>query len=346
MDMAPHSFDDQYQGCIHLMEAELEELNRTEFANEVYAEGWRNAAMEWRNRWGRADRPPALRRDQATAMLAYTMEGKLYHRFNNATRGDGISRQHYLRSFPFKTLHFLLSRALHTLWVSQPQRCHNVYRGVKGTRFTAQQGTMVRFGQFTSSSLRKKVAESFGQDTFFSVETCYGVPIKEFSTFPGEDEVLIPPFEQFRVTNSTYTEGRSFIQLRSQGKSSTYNCEFVKGKGCSAPEWGAWVDRGHRGPGVWGGCAGCAPGEVGSSANGEPKGDLRPGHTHGCSPAALCRGCSAVGHCLCCGPAALSISLQRKGARSGHALSVQVRAAPCPSAPGPGWAPLAAPHSF
>ena len=345
MDMANNTFDDQYQGCSRMMEDELEELNRTEFANEVYAEGWRNAAMEWRNRWGRADRPPALRRDQATAMLAYTMEGKLYHRFNNATRGDGISRQHYLRSFPFKTLHFLLSRALHTLWESQPQRCHNVYRGVKGTRFTAQQGTMVRFGQFTSSSLRKKVAESFGQDTFFSVETCYGVPIKEFSTFPGEDEVLIPPFEQFRVTNSTYTEGRSFIQLRSQGKSSTYNCEFVKGKGCSAPEWGAWVDRGHRGPGVWGGCAGCAPGEVGSSANGEPKGDLRPGHTHGCSPAALCRDCSAVGPCLCCGPAALSISLQRKGARSGHALSVQIRAVPGPAAPGPGWAPLAAPHS-
>uniref|UniRef100_A0A8V0XF62 NAD(P)(+)--arginine ADP-ribosyltransferase n=1 Tax=Gallus gallus TaxID=9031 RepID=A0A8V0XF62_CHICK len=232
MDMANNTFDDQYQGCSRVMEDELEELNRTEFANEVYAEGWRNAAMEWRNRWGRADRPPALRRDQATAMLAYTMEGKLYHRFNNATRGDGISRQHYLRSFPFKTLHFLLSRALHTLWESQPQQCHNVYRGVKGTRFTAQQGTMVRFGQFTSSSLRKKVAESFGQDTFFSVETCYGVPIKEFSTFPGEDEVLIPPFEQFRVTNSTYTEGRSFIQLRSQGKSSTYNCEFVKEKRC------------------------------------------------------------------------------------------------------------------
>lgn len=346
MDMAPHSFDDQYQGCIHLMEAELQELNRTEFTNEVYAKEWRNATEEWQRRWGRVSSPMVLRQDQAIAVLAYTMEGELYRVFNNATLTAGRSRQHYLSSYPFKTLHFLLSRALHTLQESQPQPCYNVFRGVNNTRFTAQQGTVVRFGQFTSSSFKREVAESFGLDTFFSVETCYGVPIKEFSTFPGEDEVLIPPFEQFRVTNSTYTEGRSFIQLRSQGKSSTYNCEFVKGKGCSAPEWGAWVDRGHRGPGVWGGCAGCAPGEVGSSANTEPKGDLRPGHTHGCSPAALCRGCSAVGHCLCCGPAALSISLQRKGARSGHALSVQVRAAPCPAAPGPGWAPLAAPHSF
>ena len=201
--------------------------------------------MEWRNRWGRADRPPALRRDQATAMLAYTMEGKLYHQFNNATRGDGISRQHYLRSFPFKTLHFLLSRALHTLRESQPQQCYNVYRGVKGTRFTAQQGQVVRFGQFTSTSLKEKVAEGFGIDTFFFVNTCYGVPIMEFSDYPDENEVLIPPCEQFEVTTVTYKNGRSEIHLHSRGMYSTYNCEFVKGKGCSAPEWGAWVDRGH-----------------------------------------------------------------------------------------------------
>ncbi|XP_031467841.1 erythroblast NAD(P)(+)--arginine ADP-ribosyltransferase-like, partial [Phasianus colchicus] len=129
-----------------MMEDELEELNCTEFTNEVYAEGWRNAAMEWQNRWGHGKRPPALRRDQATAMLAYTMEGKLYRVFNNATLTAGRSRQHYLSSYHYKTLHFLLSRALHTLRESQIQQCFQVYRGVRGTRFTAQQGQVVRFG--------------------------------------------------------------------------------------------------------------------------------------------------------------------------------------------------------
>ncbi|XP_032298179.1 erythroblast NAD(P)(+)--arginine ADP-ribosyltransferase-like [Coturnix japonica] len=232
MDMANSTFDDQYRGCSRMMEDVLEELNRTEFTNQVYAEGWRTAAMEWRNRWGRANRPPALRRDQATAMMAYTMEGKLYHQFNAATRRDGTSRQHYLRSFPFKTLHFLLTRALQTLRESQPQRCHHVYRGVSDTRFTAQPGTVVRFGQFTSTSFLKNISESFGQDTFFSLVTCHGVPIKEFSNFPSEDEVLIPPFEQFMVTNFTSTKVGTFIELRSQGMNSTYNCEFVKDKWC------------------------------------------------------------------------------------------------------------------
>uniref|UniRef100_H9H1Z0 NAD(P)(+)--arginine ADP-ribosyltransferase n=1 Tax=Meleagris gallopavo TaxID=9103 RepID=H9H1Z0_MELGA len=245
MDMANNSFDDQYQGCIDLMEAELPELNSTEFSNKIYAEGWRNATKKWLKKLESATSPVVLGQDQAIAVLAYTMEADLYRMFNNATLTAGRSRQHYLRSYPFKTLHFLLSRALQILRESQPQQCYNVYRGVNGTRYTAEQGRVVRFGQFTSTSLKEKVAEGFGIDTFFFVNTCYGVPIMEFSDYPDENEVLIPPCEQFEVTTVTYKNGRSEIHLRSQGMYSKYNCEFVKGKGCSAPAWGVWVDRGH-----------------------------------------------------------------------------------------------------
>ena len=167
MAMANSSFDDQYQGCVDLMEAELPELNRTEFSNEVYAEGWRSATELWQSRSGGATSPVVLGRDQAIALLAYTMEGELYRVFNNATLTAGRSRQHYLSSYHYKTLHFLPIRALHTLRRSQLQRCFQVYRGVRGTRYTAQQGQLVRFGHFTSSSFNQVVAESFGQDTFF-----------------------------------------------------------------------------------------------------------------------------------------------------------------------------------
>ncbi|XP_019467851.1 erythroblast NAD(P)(+)--arginine ADP-ribosyltransferase-like isoform X2 [Meleagris gallopavo] len=230
MDMAPNSFDDQYQGCRRLMEAELPELNRTELANGDFAKGWRFAIKEWQKRWGHATSPPPLCCDQGMALLAYTTEADLYKLFNRATREGGRSRQHYLSSYPFKTLHFLLSRALHTLRESQPQQCYNVYRGVKGTRFTAQQGQVVRFGQFTSTSLKEKVAKKFGSDTFFFVNTCYGVPIKDFSTYSGESEVLIPPAEQFEVTDVTNIDNGNFIHLHSRGMYSTYNCEFVKGR--------------------------------------------------------------------------------------------------------------------
>uniref|UniRef100_A0A669Q186 NAD(P)(+)--arginine ADP-ribosyltransferase n=1 Tax=Phasianus colchicus TaxID=9054 RepID=A0A669Q186_PHACC len=233
MDMAPNSFDDQYHGCVDLMEAELLELNRTEFNN--YTPDWRRAAAEWQSRWGHAAHPPALPWDQATAVLAYMMQGNLYHQFNSATLTAGRSRQHYLSSYHYKTLHFLLIRALQTLRRSQLQRCFQVYRGVRGTRYTAQQGQLVRFGHFTSSSLQKNLPSVYGPDTFFSVETCYGAPVLHFTTFPAENKVLIPPFEHFRVTNITRNKGITYIQLRSQGNSSTYNCEFVKEKRCKEP---------------------------------------------------------------------------------------------------------------
>ncbi|XP_059676017.1 GPI-linked NAD(P)(+)--arginine ADP-ribosyltransferase 1 [Gavia stellata] len=235
LDMAPSSFDDQYQGCSRMMEDKLEELNRTEFANNsVYAEAWTLAGAEWRSRRGRVPQPLVLRPEQAVALLAYTLHGPLHQVFNAAVREAGRSRREYLDAFPFKVLHFLLSEALRTLRDAQPRRCHRVYRGVRGIRFTARQHQSVRFGHFTSASLRNESTLPFGQDTFFSVETCYGVPIWDFSFFPKEEEVLIPPFESFEVTDVTRDGDRALIQLRSQAALSTYNCELVKEKSCKS----------------------------------------------------------------------------------------------------------------
>ncbi|NXQ98290.1 NARE ribosyltransferase, partial [Sagittarius serpentarius] len=234
LDMAPTSFDDQYQGCSRMMEEELEELNRTEFANNsVYAEAWTLAAAEWRSRWGRVPQPPALRPEQAVALLAYTLQGPLHRAFNAAVREAGRSRREYLGAFRFKALHFLLSEALRALRAARPRRCHQVYRGVQGIRFTARHRQSVRFGHFTSTSLRNESTLPFGRDTFFSVETCYGVPIRDFF-FPEEEEVLIPPFETFEVTNIARDGDRALIQLRSQDALSTYNCELVKETRCKS----------------------------------------------------------------------------------------------------------------
>ncbi|NWW97263.1 NARE ribosyltransferase, partial [Rhynochetos jubatus] len=230
LDMASTAFDDQYEGCGRMMEEELEELNHTEFANNsVYAAAWTQAAKEWRSRQGREPRPLALRPEQAIALLAYTLPGSLYETFNAAVREAGRSRREYLANFHFKALHFLLTQALRTLQDSQPHRCHHVYRGVGKIRFATQHGQLVRFGSFTSTSLRNEITVSFGRDTTFSVETCHGIPIGDFSHFPREEEVLIPPFEKFEVTNVTCDGGSSLIQLRSRGTFSNYNCEWVKG---------------------------------------------------------------------------------------------------------------------
>ncbi|NWX49743.1 NARE ribosyltransferase, partial [Steatornis caripensis] len=235
LDMAPTSFDDQYRGCSRMMEEELEELNRTEFANNsVYAEAWTLASVEWRSRRGRVPQPPVLRLEQAVALLAYTLPSPLHREFNAAVREAGRSRGEYLGAFRFKVLHFLLSEALRVLRDTRPRRCYRVYRGVRGIHFTAWHHQSIRFGHFTSASLHNESTLPFGQDTFFSVETCYGVPIRDFSFFPEEEEVLIPPFESFKVTDITHDGDRALIQLRSEAALSTYNCELVKEKRCKS----------------------------------------------------------------------------------------------------------------
>ncbi|ELK06794.1 GPI-linked NAD(P)(+)--arginine ADP-ribosyltransferase 1 [Pteropus alecto] len=91
------------------------------------------------------------------------------------------------------------------------------------------------WGGFASASLRNVAAQQFGEETFFGIWTCLGASIKGYSFFPGEEEVLIPPFETFQVINSSRPSwGPARIYLRALGKQSTYNCEYIKDKQCKS----------------------------------------------------------------------------------------------------------------
>ncbi|XP_041340010.1 erythroblast NAD(P)(+)--arginine ADP-ribosyltransferase-like [Pyrgilauda ruficollis] len=227
LDMAWDSFDDQYRGCQRAMTEILPALNRFEFQqNPLFARVWVKAAAEW---WRRGPPVTPLSPAQAVALMTYTMKD-VYKEFNDAVRAAGRSRQEYHNNFHFKTLHFLLTDALATLRDARGPRCHHVFRGVRGVRFEGRRGDTVRFGRFTSTSLRKQIAQQFGTDTVFQVETCYGVDIREFSSNPGEEEVLIPPFETFEVTGVTQEGDRALIQLRSSGTFSRYSCEWLRGR--------------------------------------------------------------------------------------------------------------------
>ncbi|NWR93891.1 NRT2 ribosyltransferase, partial [Furnarius figulus] len=228
LDMAPNSFDDQYRGCCRKMTKALRALNRTEFVTDSdYAETWLKATVQWHSR---ALVQSRLRPELAIALMAYSMEEGLYLEFNKAVRRAGRSRQEYLRNFPFKVVHFLLTKALFELRHDKAHpRCLSVFRGVEGIAFSTKPGQIVRFGQFASTSLLKNVSEHYGNDTFFEVKTCHGATIRNYSFYPEEEEVLIPPFETFYVTSVTRQSDKTLIQLRSHGVYSKYNCAWLRG---------------------------------------------------------------------------------------------------------------------
>ncbi|NXA83651.1 NAR1 ribosyltransferase, partial [Thryothorus ludovicianus] len=231
LDMAPDSFDDQYRGCGRAMAAALPALNRSELGRAGdFAEAWALATAEWRVRLSPVS---PLSPAQATALLAYTAPVPLHRTFNEAVRAAGRSGQEYRDNFHYKTLHFLLTQALGTLRDTRGSpRCHRVFRGVRGVRFEARPGDTVRFGHFASASLRNESSWGFGTDAAFQVWTCQGAAIREFSFFPHEDEVLIPPFETFQVvavTDGTRRGDGARMELRSTGTYSRYNCEWLRG---------------------------------------------------------------------------------------------------------------------
>ncbi|NXS23980.1 NRT2 ribosyltransferase, partial [Mystacornis crossleyi] len=235
LDTAPSSCDGRYLRCRFRMLRVLPALNRTEFVPYGdYAEAWNRAAAK---RGGRACPGPPLRPEEAVALLAYTMEEGLYLEFNTAVRLAGRSRREYLRTFHFKVRRLLLTEALGDPRGAQAHpHCLHVYRGVDSARFTSRLGQIIRFGRFASASLLRNVSESYGTRTTFEVDACHGADIRRFSNYPEEEEeVLIPPFETFKVTNITHRGGNVYIHLRSHGVHSKYNCAVFRG---DVPGWG------------------------------------------------------------------------------------------------------------
>ncbi|NWU88319.1 NARE ribosyltransferase, partial [Onychorhynchus coronatus] len=225
LDEAPNAFDDQYLKCQSKMWDKVENLNKLEpTSNSVFATAWAKAADSW-------NKPleHLKRQEQAIALRAYTLKTDLYKEFNAAVRTAGSSHLEDL-SNPFKVMHFLLTTALQDLRRAKTHpKCFDVFRGVRGIRFTAKPGDIVRFGQFASSSLNRKVARGFGTDTFFKLKTCHGADISYFSKFPEQQEVLIPPFETFSVTSVTHKWTKTHIQLDSNGNRSHYKCGSFSG---------------------------------------------------------------------------------------------------------------------
>uniref|UniRef100_W5LWR9 NAD(P)(+)--arginine ADP-ribosyltransferase n=1 Tax=Lepisosteus oculatus TaxID=7918 RepID=W5LWR9_LEPOC len=219
LDMAKNSVDDQYLSCQTKMmnftvKGGLLEKEKNE--SSLFNEAWNNAKC-------RATVPGGTP-EHCRAIFVYTSD-YIYQEFNKATRSSGGSVQDYMNTYPYKSLHFLLTDALRLLR-QQLTVCYKVYRGSRED-FVAEVNSEIRLGQFSSSSKDKASTHIFGNTTFFEIQTCHGVDIEMFSQFPAESEVLIPPFEKFKVKSVTEADKGKKIVLESSGTSSNHECSFL-----------------------------------------------------------------------------------------------------------------------
>ncbi|XP_049336937.1 NAD(P)(+)--arginine ADP-ribosyltransferase 2-like [Astyanax mexicanus] len=224
LDMAENSVDDYYEGC----REDMNKLVRSKYIqneknnNPGFANAWKISLSEAKN--------GELGKYQSAAIYMYTREPNRgvdysYNEFNKATR-DGKQAYESGR-FQFYTLFFYLTVAIQQL-KPNPRECVTVYRRTDVNFQTDVIDHKIRFGAFTSTSHLQDLIY-FGEESCFEVYTCYGADIEQYSAIPGEREVLIPPYEIFRVTAiQQNTWCKVVYELKSEGKRSNLNCAAVQ----------------------------------------------------------------------------------------------------------------------
>uniref|UniRef100_A0A8D2D9C8 NAD(P)(+)--arginine ADP-ribosyltransferase n=1 Tax=Sciurus vulgaris TaxID=55149 RepID=A0A8D2D9C8_SCIVU len=229
-DLAPASFDDQYHGCSKQV---MEELNQGDYfrkeldAHKNYSKVWHKAHLTWLNQ--ARVLPKDMTVTHAVALLVYTLNNNVHSDFSRAMASTARSPQQYRHSFHFKYLHYYLTSAIQLLRketiVKNGTLCYEVHHSMKEFPFEAHIGATIRFGQFISTSLLKEETQKFGSQMLFTIFTCMGVPVQDFSL---KKEVLIPPYEFFEVVNTSHHPKGSWLQLQSAGNLSTSNCQLLK----------------------------------------------------------------------------------------------------------------------
>lgn len=144
-----------------------------------------------------------LSADEAAALYLYTCESAFYRQINAALRHPDRTR-----IVPYLPYLRLLFSAVSQL----PARTEPVWRGVRlDLRSQYPMGETVTWWGVSSCTSKLSVAEAFmgrsGRRTLFEVTPARAVGIRRFSAFTGEEEFLLSPGTQLKVTDVTAERG-------------------------------------------------------------------------------------------------------------------------------------------
>ncbi|XP_029622367.1 ecto-ADP-ribosyltransferase 5-like [Salmo trutta] len=231
LNMAPDSVDDSYKGCEDKMLRKVLDLYlpKERQENKDFNQAWTAAEKHYKIKG-------KLSKNYSLAIQVYVnATSNIYKSFNEATR---TQKKSYSTTFQYHSLHFLLTNALRILnnnFLKRFIKKHfYTFRGTNVT-FHHDRNPTIRFGQFTSSSLDKEIAKGFRTKSCFEIATYFGAPLGKYSQLPHEKEVLIPPYEVFKITEvMKRTDKKDLwcdvvykLQSTKKGKSDL-NCQMVK----------------------------------------------------------------------------------------------------------------------
>ncbi|XP_072892358.1 GPI-linked NAD(P)(+)--arginine ADP-ribosyltransferase 1-like [Hemitrygon akajei] len=184
--------------------------------NKVLDNAWKTALSlrQTDPRLSKVPVPRGLREEHVVALIAYTLPNKLCSQFNVAMRKYGANDSVYAEKFPFKGFQYLLSVAIERVREDFGLTPRPTYRGMQKESF-GEVGSRMKFGCFTSSSRTK--GKKFGTKTVFTIFSQYGAQIQNYSFYPKEEEVLIPPYEAFKIMSYKRRADGVDISLQTDG---------------------------------------------------------------------------------------------------------------------------------
>ncbi|XP_029003389.1 GPI-linked NAD(P)(+)--arginine ADP-ribosyltransferase 1-like [Betta splendens] len=221
LDMAPDSIDDMYDGC------------RPEAASVIDLFGvfeWhynRNFSGAWALAEKQAKQPAheQLGGDHAVALYLYTGTQPLREQFNRAVKTG--KRKYSTSLFTFHYFYFFLTDAIRVLRGNQTS-CSVAYHRTWERFSPVPVDARLRFGAFVMAGATRQSFDFHGNTSCFEIRTCFGADITHYSAADQTGQLLIPPYEVFRVTDVRTDDWCSVVyKLQStQTPRADLNCEL------------------------------------------------------------------------------------------------------------------------
>ncbi|CAL8273624.1 unnamed protein product [Gadus morhua 'NCC'] len=219
LDMAVDSVDDRYYGCRADALKELPDQLKDELAASP------EFKVAWETERGCNAVVPGGLPEHSQALRAYlNAEEAFKDKFNNAVATMGGNH-----SFPFYSLHFLLTDAM--MLLSGKGGTNRTVYSVSRQLYTAKKGAKVKLGGFMSAfkdrSLLMEDPDLEG-GVLFSITSCLAANLEMEC---GDVEMLLLPAEEFtvedihKVDDGEYVSHTS-ITLKHSGFSSKHNCHL------------------------------------------------------------------------------------------------------------------------
>ncbi|XP_031145345.1 ecto-ADP-ribosyltransferase 4-like [Sander lucioperca] len=194
LNMATDSIDDMYDGC------------RSETASVIDLFGvfeWnfnRNFSFAWASTEGGAKKPmhKHLKEEHAIVMYMYTKMKYIQQDFNQAVKTG--KHKYNTDRFKFHYFYFYLTDAIQVLRHNQTS-CRTTYHRTQKQFDHNVINTNMRFGAFSWVGSSKQSFDLNGNVSCFEIYSCFGADITHYSATNQMGQVLIPPYEVFKITH-------------------------------------------------------------------------------------------------------------------------------------------------